>query len=102
LSDIRSDPSAKKALKKPQKSAFKTAFKPAPKKAIFCELLSDPQRSKSSQAQNGAMNPSSWNLTAPKNAYFIDKRNIYSIHKKTAFYGHFTEYLRNIYGRGVL
>ena len=63
----------KKTTKKAAKNAIKTTFKPAQKNAIFCELSSDPRRSKSQQAQNGARNPKK----RLKNAYFIEGRRIY-------------------------
>ena len=68
---------AKKHANKPQKNPQKTLSKQAPKpakKAIFYKLASDPKRKQGQQAQNS--------VTNPKNAYFIERRNIYTRHKK--------------------
>ena len=44
------------------------------------QILASSHGSESKQrklSKNSASNPSSWNLTAPKNAYFIDGRRVY-------------------------
>ena len=66
---FRSQKNPQKKRKKSTKKQHQNQRKNTPKKAIFCELASDPKQSKSQQAQNRVNNPSPWDYIALKNAY---------------------------------
>ena len=94
----------KNSPKTSKKTQSKQTQTKAKKHAKTGHILASSHGSGSKQSeldQNSARNPSSWNLTAPKNAHFIDGRRLYRRREFMSkngvlwpFYGMFTEYLR--------